>query len=545
MGTTMKGHDAVAQALVDQGVDTVFGVLGDANLFIGDALMRLHDVHYVAATHEASAVMMAQGFTRATGRLGIATVTHGPGLTNTTTALIEGVKSATPMVLLSGDTPTLDLHHLQNVGQRQLVEATGAGFWPVRGPETIADDVATACRLARVEKRPIVLNLPLEFEWEDVDYEPTTLNLALAPSIAADDEAIDAALGLIASARRPLLLAGRGAVQADARDAIVRLGQLLGAPLCTSLLGTGYFRDEEFDLGIFGTLATSLASEVMMSADCVVTFGAALNKYTTHEGTLLAGKKVIQIDTDARRIGSTVPIDVGVLGDARRVAETMADLLEVADHEPSSFASPELRDRIAAHQPGGFDDLSTERTVDPRSAVLRLDEVLPRDRTVVVDAGRFMLDALTLPVPDPLALVTTHAYGSIGLGMGATVGAAVGRPDRPAVFMVGDGGFMMGGLAEFHTAVHNDLDVIVVLFNDGSYGAEHVQLVNKGMDTGPSLHHWPDFIAVATAMGANAVAVRSLADFTHVEKAVVQRELGTPVFIEIAVDPDVASRIPR
>jgi thiamine pyrophosphate-dependent acetolactate synthase large subunit-like protein len=541
----MRGHDAVAQALVDQGIDTVFGVLGDANLFIGDALVRLHDVHFVAATHEASAVMMAQGFSRSTGRLGVATVTHGPGLTNTMTALVEGVRAATPMLLVAGDTPSLDEQHLQDIPQRPLVQATGAGFHPVRAPETIATDIAAAVRRAHVERRPIVVNLPLEFEWKDVDYVAVPFVAKPTLALDADPAALDVALGIMASAARPLVLAGRGAVTADARDALVTLAETLGAPLCTSLLGTSYFAGEEFDLGVFGTLSTPLAAEIMMQADCVITFGAALNRYTTHEGTLLQGKRVIQVDLSPARIGSTVPIDAGVVGDARRVAETMTTMLRSADHRPSGFRSADLAARLAGHRGADFDDLSTDVTVDVRTAVIELDRILPSNRTVVVDAGRFMLDALTLPVPDPLALVTTHAFGSIGLGMAASIGAAVGSPDRPTVFLVGDGGFMMGGLNELHTAVHNELDVIVVLFNDGSYGAEHVQLVNKGMDTSSSLHHWPDFTAVAAALDTEAVAVRRVDDFATAEKAVVQRVPGRPVFIEISIDPEVSSRIPR
>ncbi len=541
----MLGHDAIAQALVDQGVDTVFGVLGDANLFIGDCLMRVHDVHYVAATHEASAVMMAQGFARATGKLGVATVTHGPGLTNTMTALIEGVRSNTPMLLVAGDTPTLDEHHLQNIPQRALVEATGSAFHPVRGPQTIAADVAAAMSRAMTERRPVVLNIPLEFEWEEVDYIAAPLARPLDLALDGDPAALDVALGIVASAARPLVLAGRGAVTSGAHDALVALAESLGAPLCTSLLGSSYFAGDPCNLGVFGTLSTPIGAEVIMQADCVVSFGAALNRYTTHEGTLLQGKRVVQVDLDLHRLGSTVPIDAAVVGDARRVAETMTAMLQAVDHRPSEFRSAQLAERIAQWVPEAFDDKSTDSTVDPRRAVLELDRILPRDRTVVIDAGRFMLDALTLPVPEPLALVTTHAFGSIGLGMASSIGAAVGVPQRPAVFLVGDGGFMMGGLNELHTAVHNELDVIVVLFNDGSYGAEHVQLVNKQMDTSSSLHHWPDLTAVAAALGAEAVAVRSVDDFSHAEKAVVQRVPGRPVFIEIAVDPEVASRIPR
>ena len=331
---------------------------------------------------------------------------------------------------------------------------------------------------------------------------------------------------------------------ADARDALVELAARLGAPLATTLLGSGFFRGEACDLGLFGTLATPPAVEAIMGADCVITFGASLNQYTTDHGSLLAGKRVVQCDIDGSRIGSTVPIDAGVVGDARRIAETMTEWLDAADHEPSAFASSELVQRLDQYsRRDDYDDLSTSETVDPRTAMLRLDEILPTDRIAAIDAGRFMLDALTLPVPEPTALVTSHAFGSIGLGLGTAIGAATGRPDRPVVLMIGDGGFMMGGLNELHTVVHNELDVIVVLFNDSSYGAEHVQLFRKQMDTTASLHDWPDFVAVAGALGADAVSIRCLDDFAAAEKAVLERVPGRPVFIEIVTDPDVVSGI--
>lgn len=542
----MKGHDAIAQALVDQGVDTVFGVLGDANLFIGDCLMRVHHVKYVAATHEASAVMMAQGWAKATGRLGIATVTHGPGLTNTVTALIEGVRAGTPMVLVSGDTPTTDLHHLQNLPQQALVAATGAGFHPVRAAETIAEDVAIAMRRAWAERRPVVLNLPLELEWEEVDYQPAARVTPLEGALDADPEALDTALGILATAQRPLVLAGRGAVLSGAHDALVDLAEVLGAPLATSLLGTGYFNGDPAAVGICGTLSTPVGSEVIHNADCVIAFGASLNRFTTHEGTLLKGKAVIQCDIDPATIGATVPINAGVVGDARRTAGTMAAMLRSAGHQPSSFRTGDLAARVAGwDRASSFTDLSTDTHVDIRTAVLRLDQLLPADRTVVMDAGRFMLDALNLPVPDPGSLITTHAFGSIGLGTAAAVGVATARPDRPTVLVCGDGGFMMGGLQELHTAVHEGQDMIVVLFNDSSYGAEHVQLVNKAMDTSSSMHDWPDFTPVAAALGCESVHVRNVDDFAAAAKLVADRRPGRPVFIEVAIDPEVSSRIAR
>ena len=236
----MLGHDAVAQALVDHGVDTVFGVLGDGNLFIGENLQRQHGVNLVGATHEANAVCMAEGWAKATGRLGVATVTHGPGLTNTITALVEGVKNETPMLLVAGDTPIENEQHLQNLDQHALVVATGAGFQPVRNVETIAEDISTAVRRAHAERRPVVVNVPLNIEWEEVEYEARPPLNAPASRLAPDPDQLETALGLIASSARPIILAGRGAVKSDARDALVRLGSARRT-LATSLLGTGYF----------------------------------------------------------------------------------------------------------------------------------------------------------------------------------------------------------------------------------------------------------------------------------------------------------------
>ncbi len=543
----MLGHDAIAQALADQGIDTMFGVLGDGNLFIAEAMMRNHGLHYIGATHEANAVLMAEGWGRAAGRLGVATVTHGPGLTNAVTPLIEAVKNRTPLLLVSGDTPVADREHLQNLDQHAVVASTGAGFEPIRTAETIASDVATAVRRAHAERRPIVLNVPLNIEWEEnVELAPVTPVAPLEMATEPDPVALDKAVGLLASANRPIVLAGRGAVRADAHDALVALADALGAPLATSVLGTGYFKDDRCNLGIYGTLTHPAAMDSIASADCVITFGASLNYFTTDKGTLFADKRVIQCDLDPVRIGSTIPIDAGVVGDATRVATTITEWLQAADHQPSAFASDALDAQLRDFDPStAFEDKSRSGAIDPRTFTRKMDEILPDDRTVVVDAGRFMLDALTLSVPDPGSLITSHGFGAIGLGMSNAIGAGIARANRPTVLCVGDGGFMMGGLTEFHTAVEHNVDLIVLLFNDGSYGAEHIQLWNKQMDTKASLHHWPDFVPVLNALGGKALQVKSVDDFDAVAEAIANRRPGQPIVIEASLDPDMVSSIPR
>ncbi len=540
----MLGHDAVAQALVDEGVDTVFGVLGDGNLFIGDALMRLYGVNFVAATHEANAVSMAEGWSKATGRVGVATCTHGPGLTNTTTAMVEGVKNRTPMVILTGDTPQTMRHHLQRIDQHALVVATGAGFEPVNAPHTIAEDVARAFRRALAERRPIALNVPLPFEWEEIEYRPARVVAQPSPAVGADPDALDNAVGIIASAVRPVVLAGRGAHLSGARDALVALASRLGAPLATSLLGSGMFNGEPHNLGVHGTLSHSLAGEVLSQADCIISFGASLNQYTTDEGRLLDGKRLVQIDRYADAVGDYQPADAIVMGDARLVAEQISEMLDAIDHQPAAFASADLAERLRSFDRRvDVDDRSTDTTIDLRTFTLEVDAMLPEDRVVACDAGRFMLWGLNLSVPDPGSLITSHGFGAIGLGMSTAIGAAVARPDRPTVLAIGDGGFMMGGMIELSTAAHLGLDLIVLLYNDGSYGAEHIQLYAKNMDRSSSLHEWPDLLDVVRSYGCAATRVTNTADLGELGDIIKNRDTNRPLVIECMVDPEVYSAI--
>jgi thiamine pyrophosphate-dependent acetolactate synthase large subunit-like protein len=196
--------------LADHGVDTLFGLAGDGNLFFIDYFIREKLGTYVAAAHEAGAVLMAGGYANVSGRVGVATVTHGPALTNTVTALVENVRSRTPIVLIAGDTTSGEKENLQDIDQQPIVLPTGAGFEQVRSPETVADDLAMAMRRALTERRPLVLNVPVEYQWADIDYRPAPLRSAGPQALAPDPAVLDQAMGILAYARRPIVLAGRG-----------------------------------------------------------------------------------------------------------------------------------------------------------------------------------------------------------------------------------------------------------------------------------------------------------------------------------------------
>jgi acetolactate synthase-1/2/3 large subunit len=533
----MLFQDAFARALADNGVSTVFGVLGDGNLWLVDSFDRVVGGTYVSFSNEAGAVLAAEGYARASGGLGVATVTHGPGLTNTVTALVDGVKDRTPIVLIAGDTASSDRDGFQNIPQREVVLASGAGFEQLRTPNTLAEDVATAIRRAHLERRPVVLNVPTDFQGQDVEYYPSERRHVTPQSVRPDLDAIDRAVGVIASVHRPVVLAGAGARTPEAREALLRLAERIGAPVATTLRGKDLFRGHPFNLGICGTLANPVALDTINRSDCVIAFGAGLNRWTTAEGSLLDKKQVVHVDADAQSINRWAIADVGIVGDVVAVADTIVDWLEQLDDTPTGFASPELAAQIAAYDEANFVDRSTDTTVDIRAALARIETSIPAERTLVIDGGRFNIDCFTmLHVPDPQAYVHIINFASIGLGVGNAIGASFAAPGRPVLLVIGDGGFMLGGLAEFNTAVRHNVDLIVVVMNDGAYGAEHIHFRNKNMDPALSFFDWPDLGPVATALGGEGFTVRNLAELDVALEGVARRT--RPILIDIKLDPD-------
>jgi thiamine pyrophosphate-dependent acetolactate synthase large subunit-like protein len=195
-------YQSIARAVLDHQIETMFGLMGDANLFMVDHYVRACGGRFVPAAHEGSSVLMALAHAHVSGNVGVATVTHGPGLTNCVTALTEGARGSIPMVLLAGDTPVANPRHLQNVDQREVVKATGAGFEQMRSPETSIQDVARAFYRARAERRPIVLNMPADFMWHKMAYEKIVHEAFVAPAFVPAGSDLDKAIGIIASAKR-------------------------------------------------------------------------------------------------------------------------------------------------------------------------------------------------------------------------------------------------------------------------------------------------------------------------------------------------------
>ena len=534
--------DVVGQTIAGQGVKDAFGVIGSGNLVVTNALCR-HGARFHHARHEMSATCMADGYARVSGAVCVVSVHQGPGLTNTMTGLAEAAKSRTPIVVLAGDTPAAALTSNFRIDQHDLVESVGAIADRVHGASTAADDAARAYQRALIERRPVVLMLPIDIQPQPaVQTEPSKAPPPLLPAPAPDQRTMGQAVELIAQAKRPAIIAGRGAVLAGAAGELERLGETIGAILATSAPANGLFAGLPFALGISGGFASSFAASLLPQADIVLVVGASVNHWTTKHGALIdPAAKVIQIDVEPRAIARNRPADLAVIADAKATAAALNDALIARGHSNQGFRTPEMAAQIAAgawrHEP--YEDASTESWIDPRTVSIAINDLLPPNRAVAVDSGHFLgYPSMYLDVPDARAWVFPNGFQAVGLGLGNAIGAAIAQPDRPTVAAIGDGGAFMA-LAELETAARLKLTLLVVIYDDAAYGAEVHHFAPMGHDV--SLVRFPDadLAAIARAAGAKAATVRRAEDLAVVEEWLVNPH--GPLVLDVKVNPTIGA----
>lgn len=537
----MEVADAVGKSLVELGVEHVFGVVGSGNFHVTNALVEA-GAEYVPARHECGAVCMADGYARVSGKLGVASVHQGPGLTNAATGLTEAAKSRTPLLLLAADTSAGAVGSNFRIDQDGLARSIEAVPERLHSAASALNDLGRAHRRAVKGRRAVALMLPLDVQSESV---PEDAGLSSGPSVrspAPGGDAVAEVADLIREAERPAIIGGRGAVLAGARSSLEELGDRIGAVLATSANGHGMFSGNPYAVGISGGFATPTAADLLSRTDLVLSFGASLNMWTTRHGTLIDPETpVVQVDVDAAALGEEQPIEIGLVADADLAARELVAELEAAGYRSSGFRSEDLRARIADGdwEDEPYEDRSTDETLDPRTLSIALEEMLPREKTVAVDSGHFMgWPAMYLSVPDPSGFVFNQSYQSIGLGLGAAIGAAVARPDRLTVAALGDGGAFMA-LEEFETAARLGLPLLIVLYNDAAYGAEvhHFGPAGEPVDT----VEFPDtdFAALGRAAGCEGITVREPDDLAPVD-GWLDRQDG-PLVVDAKVTPDVVA----
>jgi thiamine pyrophosphate-dependent acetolactate synthase large subunit-like protein len=535
--------EVVGTTIAAQGVKDAFGVLGSGNLIATNALAS-GGARFHHARHEGPATCMADGYARVTGRVGVVSVHQGPGLTNTMTGLAEAAKSRTPLLVLAGESPAAALTSNFRIDQHDLVESVGAIADRVHSARTAADDAQRAYHRALTERRPVVLMMPIDIQ--PAEAASVTPSQPPPPSLTPPEpsaESIRTAAEVLRRAERPAIIAGRGAVLARAREHLEALGAQTGAILATSAPANGLFSGLPFALGISGGFASPFAQQTLPQADVVLVAGASVNHWTTKHGAMIGPEaKVIQVDLDPRAIARNRPVDIGIVGDAGATARALLAALGDASRR-TGFRTEALAQEIASRrwEDEPYEDASTDEWIDPRTLSRALEDRLPAEKSVAVDSGHFLgYPSMFLSVPDANAWVFPNGFQAVGLGLGNAIGAAIARPDRPAVAAIGDGGAFMA-LAEIETAARLKLgNLLVVIYDDAAYGAEVHHFAPMGHDT--ALVKFPDvdLAAIAGAAGASSATVRAPDDLSVIDEWLTDQK-GHPLVLDAKVNPTICA----
>jgi acetolactate synthase I/II/III large subunit len=541
----MNGGQALAQALRTEGIDVVFGIVGTHNVQIFDGLYDLPDVRVVTTRHEQGAGFMADGYARATGRIAAAAVVPGPGLTNVMTPLGQAYLDSVPFLAITGQNPSHrldrgleDFHELRNsVGVAGAVTASAAR---VGSADRVPEAVREAVRIMRSRRpRPTFLEIPMDVLGGEQEVEL----LSPAEDFArpgGNAEAIGRAAKLLGASRRPLVVVGGGVISAEAGEALRQVAERLGAPVVTTVHGKGAIPDDHPLAVGDGWGRLDFFDELFAQADSCLAVGTRFDYVTDiHQGAKLPDP-LIHIDIDPTTINQARTATVGIVGDARLVLERLRDELNMV--EQASVPASSWCDITAAR---AKKRAALERAAGPVLGLLdAIRGAIPRDAMVADDLclpGYWAVAALD--VYEPRTFFHPGMYGTLGYALPAAIGAQIGRPDRCAVALCGDGGFLYTS-QELATAVQEGVNVVAIVFNDNAYGA--LKLFQdrhyRGRQIGVELHN-PDFAKLAEAYGARGIKLGASSELGAALAEAIDR--GGPTVIECPIDfPRASARPP-
>lgn len=517
----MKLFEVAGNAIVDEGVIEVFGLMGDGNMSLITYLTGQLGVSFVSSRHESGAIGMADGYARASQKVAVCTVTQGPGLTNSLTALVTARKAGSPMVLFVGDVAQVQAGWPQDADQDAFLQAAGIPVVHLTDTRTVLADLRGAFELARLGSIPVAVDCPIDSQQRDWDpwaehLERAVKNTPPGPSATWAD--IERAAGLLSEARRPLILAGRGAVRSHCFDELVEMGDRTGALMATTLAGKGFFDGHPYDLGVVGSLGTNLGVALAGRADVVFAVGASLNDFTTLRSTLFAETaRIIRCDLRDDPSPNRYREDLLLLGDARVVSKQLLDAIGVGAAKEgfrSADVAASLRDFDVTTE---FVDQSEAARIDPRTLVTTLDSLLPKDRQIVTDVGHFFgFPATYLKGGKGGSYMAAVEFGAVGSGLGVALGAAAARPELTTVLFVGDGGLLMS-LPDLETVARTKPNLVIVVMNDAAYGSELQMLRNRTLPEEAALLDGPVISQIATALGVRSHLIGTAAELKDLE----------------------------
>lgn len=546
------GAEILVEALVYEGVDTIFGYPGGAVLHIYDELWRARECisHYLVR-HEQGAVHMAEGYARATGRVGVVLVTSGPGATNAVTGIANAYMDSTPLVVITGQVPK----HLIGTDAFQEVDTVGITRpcvkhnYLVRDVRDLAGVVREAFYLARSGRPgPVVIDIPKDVSAARTNH--SRLDHVGFPFSAApppiDSRAAERAMAAILDAERPVVYAGGGIANSGADEALRVFAEALRLPVAPTLMGLGGFPSSHpLCLGMLGMHGTYAANMAVAECDLLIALGVRFDDRVTGKlATFAPHARIIHVDIDPANIGKNVAPSLAIAADVKQALEQFVSLIG----ERRSFESREpWWDRIRAwqrSQPLRFS--SSQNQIKPQSVIRELHRLTKGDAIITTDVGQHqMWVAQFYPFTRTRQLITSGGLGTMGFGLPAAIGAQLARPNELVVAVVGDGGFQMTN-QELATAVQYELPVKIVVMNNGYLGMvrQWQEMFYDRTYSEVDISVAPNFVKLAEAYGAAGFRAERPGELQHALSAAFSHKGVAVVDVAVSKEENVFPIVP-
>ena len=534
----MKIYQALAKAFHRELSGPCFALLGDANMHWAGAMAE-YGGNFIYTRHEHAAVAGATAFARAADLVGCASVTCGPGLTQVMTILPIAVRARIPLVLFAGEAPLRKAWYNQAIDQKPFVEACGAVYRPLHDPATVVAETHQAFATAKSQRITIVLGVPFDLQ-QDVYPGPTdhpnSAKLWQPPSpVEPEPDAIMRAADWIGGCERPIVLAGLGAIRANAKSECVALAEQTGAMLATTLPAKGYFNDQAYCLGVAGGFATERAKAIFAQADLVIAIGARLAAHTFDAGKLTPDARVVHVDVEPQEwVQGRLAADLLVRSDARLGAGALCKALP--KREGWRTAAVKNQTRQALELPD--EKAPADGWLHPMAVVKRLAQIIPPECHVVNTSGHSAYYTAHMNQHPHDRYTVIREFGAIGNGTSFALGVAAGHPDRPVILIDGDGSALMH-IQELETMKRHGLNVLVMVLNDGAYGSEVHKLRADGLPVTGSVFGRPDFAAIGRGFGLAGKRIETLDGLENGLDEFLSN--GGPMVLDVPISDQIAS----
>jgi acetolactate synthase-1/2/3 large subunit len=544
----MNGARALVEALEKRGVKVIFGIPGGAVLDICEALAN-SNIRTILTRHEQCAAHAADGYARASGKVGVCMATSGPGATNLVTGIATAYMDSSPIIALTGQVAR------RLIGRDAFQEADIIGItcpitkhnFQVERASDIpliiekAFQIASSCRPG-----PVLVDVPKDVQSELADVEAgRDLEDAFQPNHAPHPLQVKRAVELLAAAERPMIIAGGGVIASNASEELLAVAELLMAPVATTLMGKGAIPENHpLATGLLGMHGTVASNNLIQEADVVLAVGTRFSDRTTGKiDEFCPDAKIIHIDIDAAEIGKNVEADVPIVADAKKALQEIYKLLQakIVKKERSALMAKikEFKEQLEGKA-------NCESELKPPRLMVEIRKLLPEDAIITTEVGQNqMWAAIYLKVYKPRTFISSGGLGTMGFGFPASLGAKVARPDVPVVDIAGDGSFIMTE-QDLATSVEENIPVTVVVLNNSVLGmvAQWQRLFYNRRYFAVNLGRVPDFVKLAEAYGAQGFRVQTLEEFSSAFKKAIKSEVTTVIDVPISPEENVLPMVP-